>query len=68
MVGAAVFDQAGVEVIFRAALEVTKELGVWSDAAIGQRCVDALAIREEQRVADIKKYGFDLRVHVWQRI
>jgi hypothetical protein len=57
VIGAAAGGHDAVEFVFRAAFEIAQVLGIGRDAAFGERLVDALAIRKEQRVADVEEDG-----------
>ena len=60
VIGAAVLDHARVKLILSAALELAEKVGVGRDAAFGEGRVNAIAIGEEQGIADVEEDEFDV--------
>src|SRR5208282_3446315 len=63
VIGAAVGGHHSIELILGSAFQVAQVLAIGHDAACGERRVNALAIGEEQRVANVEEDGFDVRVN-----
>jgi hypothetical protein len=52
-----------IELILGPAFQIAQVLAIGREAAFGERGVNTLAIGKQQRVANIEKNDFDVRVH-----
>ncbi len=63
VVGAGVLCHLLVKLVLGAALEIAEKFGSGSETEGRKRCVDTLAVGEEQGIADIEEDDFDFRKH-----